>query len=175
MNNEAPLLYPSFCRFKIFQEQYRRKKSIKIVIFLLTNRHYKPKYKRKYSNFKHSFKTRPGPRPGFRVLAKSPGLDRVTGSAGSFFFKSKRRRFSKKNKKKVNGFATGSCRINQVAGSTRRVSRVNPSGQPGHTGFFLPLFFSTRLGSNPGSAGSRVNLSGRAGFQNYDFKYNIIK
>jgi hypothetical protein len=44
-----------------------------------------------------------------------------------FYFKSKQHRFSKKNKKKikVNGFTTGSC-------------WVNP---PGHTGFFLPLFF----------------------------------
>jgi hypothetical protein len=141
LNNEAPLLYPSFCRFKIFQEQYRRKKSIKIVIFLLTNRHYKPKYKKKYSNFKHSFKTRPGPRPGFRVLARSPGLDRVTGSAGSFFFKSKRRRFSKKTKKKSMGLQPGLAGSTRSpgqpvgsAGSTRRVSRVTP-------GFFFHRFF----------------------------------
>jgi len=71
----------------------------------------------------YSFKTRlggrPGPRFGFRVL---------TGSAKSIFFKknSKRRRLSKKIK--VNGFANG-------------FFWVNPRGHPGHTGFFLPLFF----------------------------------
>jgi len=34
----------------------------------------------------------------------------------------------KKNQRLATGFLTGSL--------------VNPSGQPGHTGFFLPLFFS---------------------------------
>jgi len=77
----------------------------------------------------HSFKTRPGSRLEFRVLTGS------SGRPNQFFFlkKSKRRRFSKKNKKiiKVNGFATGSW----------PGRRVNPPGQLGHAGFFLPLFF----------------------------------
>jgi hypothetical protein len=51
----------------------------------------------------------------------------------------------RKTKTKVNGFATGSC-------------RVNPPGQLGHTGFFLPLFFL-----QPGP----IPAPGRAGFQNY--------
>jgi hypothetical protein len=73
----------------------------------------------------YSFQTRPGPRPGFRVL---PG-HRV-GQVNSFFKKSKRRRFSKKNKSQrvATGFLTGSC-------------WVTP-------GFSLPYFF---FNPGPGS------------------------
>jgi hypothetical protein len=50
----------------------------------------------------HSFKTRLGLRSRFQVLTGSP----CRPCQFFFFFKSKRRRFSKKTK--VNGFATGS-------------------------------------------------------------------
>ena len=89
---------------------------------------------------------RPGPRPGFRVLAGSPGL---TGSAGSILKKkkSKRRRFSKKNKKKSHrvchrvlpgqpGRPTWSAGLHRVFPSL-----VFSSTRPGYTGFFLPSFF----------------------------------
>ena len=91
------------------------------------------------------------------------GLVQGSGSwfwPDQFFFKSKRRRFSKKNKKNksqliCNRVLTGSC-------------RVNPPGQPGHIGFFLPSFF-LQLGPVPvPGPGSRVDPPGQAGFQNYD-------
>jgi hypothetical protein len=71
-------------------------------------------------SYNHSFKTRPGPRPGFRVLTGS------LGRPGQFFFlkKSKRHRFSKKTKQKLTGLQPGLDRV-----------------LPGHTGFFLPPFF----------------------------------
>jgi hypothetical protein len=50
-----------------------------------------------------------------------------------------------KKKQKSTGLQRGLDWVNRVAGSTRRVSRV----------------------SSPGLAKSRVNLSGRAEFQNY--------
>ena len=75
-----------------------------------------------------------------RSKAQVPGFDRVS----FFFFKSKRCRFSKK--KKINGFATGSC-------------QVNPPDQPS---FSLPCFFF-----NPAQFQPRVDPPGRAGFQNY--------
>jgi hypothetical protein len=54
-----------------------------------------------------SFKTRPGPRLGFRVLAGSPGL---TGSAGSILKKKNQNDvvLVKKQKTKVNWFVTAS-------------------------------------------------------------------
>jgi len=45
--------------------------------------------------------------------------------------------------------------------------QVDPSGQPGHTGFFLPPFFL-----QPGPIPARV---GRAGFQNYGYIYLMHK
>ena len=85
---------------------------------------------------RHSFKTQPGPRLGFRVLTWSPGLDRVAGSAGSIFF------FLNQNdvvlvkktkiKIKVNGFEVGSW--SGLAGS--RIDRVWPGQFP--TGFWPP-------------------------------------
>jgi len=71
-----------------------------------------------YSCGKHSFKTRPGPRPEFQVLIES------SSRTGQFFLNQNNIVLVKK-KTKVNEFATGSC-------------RVNP---PGHTGFFLFPFF----------------------------------
>jgi len=62
--------------------------------------------------------------PGHRVWPGRPGQ----------FLKKKNQNdvvLVKKTKKKVNGFVTGSCRVN----------RVDPPGQPGYTGFFLPSFF----------------------------------
>jgi hypothetical protein len=76
-------------------------------------------------------------------------FNRVIGSLGLIFFKkSKRRRFSKKNKNQriVTGFLTGSYQVNRVI-----------------LGFSFLYFFSTPLGSQP-----KVNLSGWAEFQNYD-------
>jgi hypothetical protein len=98
------------------------------------------------SYLKHSFQTRSGPRPGFRVL---------TGRPGQFFLKSKWRRFSKKKKTKVNMLQPGFW-----PGQPARSHRV-----------FLSLIFSlTRSDSSPGSARSRVDPPGRAEFQNYDLK-----
>jgi hypothetical protein len=106
-------------------------------------------------NFQTPLSGRPGPRPGFWVLTGSPGRPSQN------FFKSKRRRFSKKNKSQQ--VVTGYCRF---IGS--------------HWVFPYPIFSSTRLGFNPRSAESRFDPPGRAEFQNYatnDFrKYiNIMK
>jgi hypothetical protein len=57
-------------------------------------------------------------------------------------------------KKKNQRVATGFYRFN-------RVNRVTP-------GFFFLYFSSTRPGSSPGAAGSRIDPSGRTGFQNYN-------
>jgi hypothetical protein len=102
-----------------------------------------------------SFKTRPGPRPGFRVLAGSPGL---TGSAGSILFLKKNQNdvvlVKKKNKKKQ-----------KSTGLSPGLDRVLP-GQPGHTGFFLPPFFH-QPGPVPAPGRPGPGLTRRAGFQNY--------
>jgi len=95
-----------------------------------------------------SFKTRsdglPGPRPGFKVLIGSPGLDRITRSAESVFFSNQNDvvLVKKQKKIKVNGFATGSW--SGFIGSTRRVSQVTLD-------FFFLVFSLTRSGSSPGS------------------------
>ena len=60
----------------------------------------------------------------------------------------------KKKKTKVNGLQSGQSGC-----------RVNPYGQPGHTGFFIPLFFF-----NPAQFQPRINPLGRPGFQNYNQK-----
>jgi hypothetical protein len=71
---------------------------------------------------------KPGP-----VKALVPGFDQVTRVNSDFFKKSKRSRFSKKNKKST--------------GCNRVFDRVLPGqsgrwvNQPGHTGFWLFLFF----------------------------------
>jgi len=52
-------------------------------------------------------------------------------------------------------FLTGSCRVNHIL-----------PGQPGHTGFFLPLFF-LQSGLVSVSGRSDPGLTRRAGFQNY--------
>ena len=86
----------------------------------------------------HSFQTRPGgqpgPRPGFRILIGSPGL------LGQFFF------FLNQNNvilvKKKKQISTGCNRV-----------------LPGHTGFFLHLFFlqpdSVPAPSRPGPRSTR--------------------
>jgi hypothetical protein len=58
---------------------------------------------------------------------QGPGFDRVTGSVLFLKKKLKRRRFSKKKRQNSTGLQPG--------------HRVNPQGKPGHTGFFLSLFF----------------------------------
>jgi hypothetical protein len=88
----------------------------------------------------HSFKTRLGLRSRFQVLTGSP----CRPCQFCFFFKSKRRRFSKKTKKNksqrvCNWVLTGFFRVNQVAGS--------------HQVFSSLVFFSTRPDSSPGSPG----------------------
>jgi hypothetical protein len=57
-------------------------------------------------------------------------------------------------------------KIDRVSAGFDRVARVaRVSGQPGFTGLTLErVFASTRTGSRPGSAGSRVDLPGRPGF-----------
>jgi len=102
-----------------------------------------------------SFKTRPGgrpgPRPGFRVLAGSPGL---TGSI--LFKKNQNDVVLVKKKQKSTGLSPG---LDRVTGSTRRVSRVTP-------GFSFPRFFI-----NPARFRPQVGPPGRAGFQNYAKMY----
>jgi len=102
-----------------------------------------------------SFKTRPGgrpgPRPGFRVLAGSPGL---TGSAGSILFFKKNQNdivLVKKNKSQrvCHRVLTGSCRVSRVTGSTRRVSQVT-SGFSFPRFFINPARFWLRVGRVPG-------------------------
>jgi len=109
-----------------------------------------------FFNSNHSFKTRPGPRPGFRVLTGSPGL---TGSAGSIFLKKNQNDVVLVKKQKSTGLQPGLDRVlpGRLAGSAGS-HRVFPS-------FF---FSSTRPGSGLGSARSRVNPPGRTMFQNYD-------
>jgi hypothetical protein len=98
-----------------------------------------------------SFKTRPGgqpgPRLGFRVLAGSPGL---IGSAESILKKKNQNDVVLvKKKQKSTGLSPG----------LDRVSRVTP-------GFFFPRFFV-----NPAQFRPRVDLPGRAGFQNYVYGF----
>ncbi|KAI9382160.1 hypothetical protein POPTR_014G095450v4 [Populus trichocarpa] len=90
----------------------------------------------------HSFQTRPGTRPGFRVLTGSPSFDWITGSSWSNFFLNQNDVVLVKKKTKINWL------------------------QPGHIGFFLPLFFlepdPVPTSSWPGPGSTR-----QAGFQNY--------
>jgi hypothetical protein len=107
---------------------------------------YKTQYIYKIRYFTQSFKTRPGPRLGFRVLARSPGL---TGSAGSILLKKNQNDVvlvkKKQKKTKANGFVTGSWPgLARSAGSPGR-----PAGS--HRVFPSPVFSSTRPGSGPGS------------------------
>jgi hypothetical protein len=97
----------------------------------------------------HSSKTRSSGRPG-----SMPGFWVLTGLV-LFFLNQNDVILVKKTKKKtkVNGFATESYRVSRVAGS--------------HRVFSSPIFSSTRPGSSPGSARSRGDPPGRAGFQNY--------
>jgi len=84
---------------------------------------------------------------------------RVTGSPGSIlFFKSKRCRFSKKNKTKVNGSQPGFW-LGQLG------RRVNPPG------FSFPYFFFNSAWFQPRAIGFRVDPPGWAGFQNYGEYY----
>ena len=99
------------------------------VILVFTNWH---KVWTQISNY--SFQTRPGSRSRFRILIGSPDCP------SQFFFKSKRRYFSKKTK--VNELQPGFWP--DLAGS---------SGQPAgsHRVFPFPIFSSSRPGSSPGS------------------------
>jgi hypothetical protein len=86
-----------------------------------------------------------------RFKARVPGFDRV--GRVNFYFKKFQKDVvlvKKKNKSQrvATGFLTGS------AGSYRVMAYA--------------IFSSTRPGSSPGSAGSRVDPPGRAGFQNTD-------
>jgi hypothetical protein len=85
------------------------------------------------------------------ALTGSQGFDRIAG-VNFYFKKIKRRCFSKKKKKKVNGLQPGFC-PGQPAGS--------------HRVMIFSVFSSTWSGSSPGPAGSRVDPPGLAGFQNY--------
>ena len=92
-------------------------------------------------------------RPGL-VQGLGPGL--WPSRPGQFFFFLNQNdvvlvKKKNKNQRVATGFLIGSCRVNLVI-----------------SGFSFPYFFSTRPGSSPGLTGSRVNPSGRTGFQNYD-------
>jgi hypothetical protein len=99
--------------------------------------------------FGHSFQTWSGLRPGSRVLTEL------------IFFKKNQNDVvlvkKNKNQRVATGFLIGSC---QVVKSLR----VFPS----------TIFSSTRPGSSPGSAGSRVDPPGQTGFQNYGFELCLI-
>jgi len=102
----------------------------------------------------HSSKTRSSGRPG-----SMPGFWVLTGLV-LFFFKSKRRHFSKKQKKNK------SQRVCNRVLPSQPGCRVNPPNQPGHIGFSLPLFFlQPGLVPAPGRPGPGSTC--RAGFQNY--------
>jgi hypothetical protein len=99
----------------------------------------------------HGFQTQFSGQPGPRSVSRVAQIN-------SFFFKSKRCHFSKKNKSQrvVTLFLTESCRVNRVVGSARRVM----------PGFFLPMFFlQPGLILAPSQPGLRSTH--RAGFQNY--------
>ena len=93
----------------------------------------------------HNFQTQPDPKPGFRVLTRSPGC------SGQLFFlkKLKRRRFSRKKNKSqqvATVFLTGSTEsLGQPVGLAEL-----------HQVFSYPIFSSSRLDSNPRSAESLV-------------------
>jgi hypothetical protein len=94
-------------------------------------------------SWNHSFKTRPGPRPGFQVLTGSPGRP------GQFFFFLNQNDVVLVKKQKSMGLQP------DLVGST------GPPGQSAgsHQIFSSPVFFF-----NPARFQPRV---GRAGFQNY--------
>ena len=107
------------------------KKAIVFFFFLISGHRRKKPLSR--FCFSHTFQIRSNngssSRFRFRVLIRLPGFDWIIRLSGSiFFFKSKRCHFSKKNKNQrvTTKFLTGS---------------TGSSGQPGHTGFFIPLFF----------------------------------
>jgi hypothetical protein len=98
---------------------------------------------------------------------QSPGSGFWPGRSGQSLFKknSKRRRFSKKKTK-----------INELQPSFWSGFAGSPgsSGQPAesavsHRVMAYPIFSLTRPGSSPGSVGSRIDLPGRARFQNYGY------
>jgi hypothetical protein len=97
-----------------------------------------------------------------RFKARVPGFGRVTrfdrvGRVNSLKKIQNNVVLVKKTKKtKVNGFVTGSWPVSRVTGSTRQIT----------PGFFFLFFWSTWLGSSPGSAGSRIDPPSQAGFQN---------
>jgi hypothetical protein len=94
------------------------------------------------STFGHSFKTRLGPRPGFRVLTGSPG------QLSQFFFKSKQCYFSKKNKSQQ------VCNRVLLGQLGCWVSRVTP-------GFSFPYFFFNPARFQPRLVRSQVDSPGR--------------
>ena len=117
-------------------------------------------------SIRHSFWTRPGPRLEFRVLTGSPSFDWVTRSAGSIPIL----------KKIQNGIILVKKKKQKSTGCNRVFDRVLP-GQPArsagsHWVMTFPIFSSTRSGSSPGS---RVDTSGRAGFQNYAIRKRLKK
>jgi hypothetical protein len=91
---------------------------------------------------KHSFQTRPGPRPGFWVLTGSPVVQ-----VNSFFNQNDVILVKKKSQR----VATGSCRVN----------RVTP-------GFSFPYFFFNPARFQPRVG--RIDPPGRVRFQNYASK-----
>ena len=98
----------------------------------------------------HSFHTRPGPRPGFRVLTGS------LGRPGQIFFINQNNIvLVKKTKTKVNGlqpsFWLG------LAGSTRRTA----------PGFFFSYFFINPARFQPRISRVSSQPTSRAEFQNY--------
>jgi len=99
-----------------------------------------------------------GSRPGFQVL---------TGSAGSISILKKIQNDVVLVKTKVNGLQPG------FSGSTG--SPGQPAGSIGsHRVMTFSILSSTRPGSNPGSAGSRIDPSSRAGIQNYNSNHIYI-
>jgi len=93
-----------------------------------------------------------------------PGFDRVTGSAGSVFFLKNQNDVILVYKKKVNGFATGSCRVTPGFSFSRF--------------FFNPARFQpqiNRIPDQPTGSGRFQNYASISNFTNFNPQKNRKK
>jgi len=104
------------------------------------------------------FKPGPVQGPGFGFW---PSHRVLTGSAGSISI--------------LKEIQNGVVLVKKKSTGCNQVLPGQPAGSAGsHLVMAYSIFSSTRPGSNPGSAGSRVDLPGWAGFQNTGFLWQFL-